>query len=55
MPKPNMKSLLIMIMIGAVTVTAIYVYTRFRIPPSHEETNPIVEEIIDEIINTENP
>ena len=53
--KPGLKMILILIGIVSVTVGMIIVFTRFRIPHPADESNPIVEEIIEEIYETENP
>lgn len=44
--KPSMKMLLIMVAIGAVTVAAIFAFTRYRLPKLNDTTNPITEEIL---------
>lgn len=53
--KPGLKMILILIGIVSVTVGMIIAFTRFRIPHPADESNPIVEEIIEEIYETENP
>lgn len=53
--KPTLKSLLIMIGITAFTVGIIFTYTRFKLPPQADETNPIVEEIVEELYEAETP
>lgn len=53
LPKPGLKGVLVMIAIGAVTVGAIFLYTKFPLPSVHDESNHILEEIIDEINETE--
>ena len=45
MPKPSLKVLLVLIAVVAVTVGVIFVYTKFRVPPPSDFSNPIVEEI----------
>lgn len=52
MPKPSFKAVLVMIAIGAFTVGAISMYTKFHLPPANDESSLIVEEIINE---TETP
>lgn len=49
--KPGLKTIIILSLILSVTVGVIYAYTRFRVPPPTDETNPIVEEIVEEIEN----
>lgn len=49
--KPGLKTIVILSLILSVTVGVIYAYTRFRVPPPTDETNPIVEEIVEEIEN----
>ena len=53
--KPSLKQLIALMAIVAVTVGTICLYTRFKIPPQTDETNLIVEEIIGELYETENP
>lgn len=45
MPKPSLKVLLVLIAVVAVTVGVIFTYTRFRVPPPTDVSNPIIEEI----------
>lgn len=54
-PKPNLKTILIMIGIVAVTVGIILAFTKFNLPDPMDETNQIVEEIIEEVYETEIP
>lgn len=54
-PKPGMKEILAMISVGAVTVGIIFLYTRFHLPPVTDESNQIIEEIIDELAEPEIP
>ena len=49
LPKPNLKAIIALSLVLVVTVGVIFAYTRFRVPAPTEETNPIVEEIIEEI------
>lgn len=49
MPKPSFHTIVILILVGALTVGAIFLYTKFRLPPVNDESNQIIEEIIDEI------
>ena len=48
-PKLGPKAILSLSMVLALTVSFIAVYTRFRVPAPTDETNAIIEEIIDEI------
>lgn len=47
--KPTLKELLILIGLVSLTVGMIIAYTRFRLPDYNDRSNPILEEIIDEI------
>ena len=53
--KPSLKGILTMIAFVCVTVAIIFAYTRFRLPPQNDRSNPIVDEIIEEIYETGNP
>ncbi len=53
--KPNLKSILILVSIMAVTVCIIFAFTKFRIPHHLDKSNHVIEEIIEEIYETENP
>lgn len=53
--KPGLRTILMMIGVVAVTVGIIFAFTRFRLPHHTDETNQIVEEIIEEIYETEIP
>lgn len=53
--KPSLKTLLLLIALGILTVSIIYVYTKFRVPGPGDETNQIIEEIKDGIYETEIP
>ena len=53
--KPSLKGLLILIAAVSVTVGIIFAYTKFRLPDPDDESNHIVEEIIDELHETGNP
>lgn len=55
MKKPSLKALLFMIGIVVVTVSIIFVYTRFRIPSHTDKSSHIFEEIFEEIYETETP
>ena len=54
-PKPTLKTILAMIAFVAVTVSIIFAYTRFRLPSPKDESNQIVNEIIEEINETDTP
>ncbi len=47
--KPGLKTIITLSLILSATVGVIFAYTKFRVPPPSEETNPIVEEIVEEI------
>ena len=47
--KPGLKTILALVAVVAITVGIIYARTRFRLPHPADESNPVVEEIIDEI------
>lgn len=53
--KPSLRMILILIGIVAVTVGIIFAYTQFKLPQPADESNQIVEELIGEIYETENP
>lgn len=53
--KPGLKEILILIVIVAITVGIIFAYTKFRLPHPMDESNQIVEDIIEEIYETSNP
>lgn len=53
--KPGLKTILIMIGIVSVTVGVILAYTRFRLPHYQDESNQIIEEIIEGINETDEP
>ena len=53
--KPSLRSILIMIAIVAFTVGTIMVYTKFRLPAPNDKSNHIIEEIMEEINETNNP
>lgn len=55
LPKPGLKEILIMISIVAITVGIICVNMKFRLPDHSDKSNQIVQEIIEEINETENP
>lgn len=53
--KPSMKMILILMASVAVTVGIIFAFTRFKLPRYTDKSSQIVEEIIEEIYETENP
>lgn len=53
--KPDLKMTLILVGIVSVTVGIIFAYTRFKIPHPSDESSQIVEEIMEEIYETEIP
>lgn len=53
--KPSLKTLSVLSLIVALTVGVIFMYTRFKAPPATEESNPIVDAIIEGIYETEEP
>ena len=55
LPKPGLKQILMMIAAMGVTVAIIFAYTRYRLPDQKDTSNPIVDGIMGEIYETENP
>ena len=55
LPKPSLKQILMMIAAMGITVAIIFAYTRYRLPDQKNESNPIVDGIMGEIYETENP
>lgn len=53
--KPGLKTILALIAAVGITVGAIFAYTKFRLPNPNDESNAIVEEIIEEINESETP
>lgn len=53
--KPSMKVLLVLIALVIGTVGIIFAYTKFRLPPQNDESNQIVDEIIEDIYETSTP
>lgn len=47
--KPGLKTIITLSLVLAFTVGIIFAYTRFRVPAPTEESNPLVEEIIEEL------
>ena len=52
LPKPSPKAIISLSLVLALTVGVIYTYTRFRVPAHTDESNAIVEEIIEEFEGT---
>ena len=55
LPKPGLKQILMMIAAMGITVAIIFAYTRYRLPDQKDTSNPIVDGIMGEIYETENP
>ena len=55
LPKPSLKQILMMIAAMGVTVAIIFAYTRYRLPDQQDASNPIVDGIMGEMYETENP
>ena len=53
--KPGLKTILAAIFVTLFTVCVISAYTRFKLPPQTEESNPIMEEIMEEFYEPETP
>jgi len=53
--KPSLKTLMVMIITVIITVGIIFGFTKFKVPAHTDESNQIVEEIIEELYETENP
>jgi len=53
--KPSLKTLMVMIITVSITVGIIFGFTKFKVPAHTDESNQIVEEIIEELYETENP
>ena len=49
LPKPNLKQILLIIGIVTVTVGIIIFWTRFRVPPTSYESNPIRDAITEDM------
>ena len=49
--KPDMKTIITLSLVLCVTVGIILAFTRFRVPAQTEESNPIVDEIIEDVYN----
>lgn len=54
--KPSIKTILALSLVLIATVAVIFGYTRFKAPPQKDETNPIVNAIVEEMYDeTEEP
>ena len=53
--KPGLKQILALIAVMGITVAIIFAYTRYRLPDQKNESNPIVDGIMGELYETENP
>lgn len=53
--KPGLKTILSMIAVVVITVGIIFAYTKFRVPPANDETNPITDGLIEEYHDSETP
>lgn len=47
MPKPSLKTILILIAIVSITVAVIFACTKFKLPRFNDRSNPVIEEIVD--------
>lgn len=53
--KPGLKTILALIAAVAITVGIIFAFTKFKLPATDDQSNPIVDEIIDYNYGTDNP
>lgn len=53
--KPDLKTILALIAVVAVTVCIILAFTKFRVPSHEDKTNPIMNEIIGDLNEDETP
>ena len=53
--KPGLKQILAMIAVMGVTVAIIFAYTRYRLPDQKDESNRIVEELMEDANETTQP
>lgn len=53
--KPGLKATLLLIGATAITVGIIFAFTKFKLPAPDDESNLIVDEIIEGLYETENP
>lgn len=49
LPKPDLKTILVLIGIVCVTVGIILAYTKFRLPDQKDPSNPIIEDFMEEV------
>ena len=54
-PKPGLKEILLIIVLVMITIGVIFAYTKFKLPDATDESNPLVEEIMEECNETEIP
>ena len=50
LPKPGLKEILILVAVMGVTVAIVMLFTRFNLPHHLDETNRIVEELIEGLL-----
>ncbi|MGN0159670.1 MAG: CDP-alcohol phosphatidyltransferase family protein [Brotaphodocola sp.] len=55
LPKPDLKMILSLIALVSATISIIFAYTKFKLPNPFDESNQIIEEIMEEIYETEAP
>lgn len=48
-PKPNLKTILILIFAVVVTVGIIFAYTQFHLPAQNDDSNPLMDELMEEV------
>ena len=53
--KPGFKTILLMITVVAITIGAIFAYTKFKLPKMDDESNPIVDELMEDTDATDDP
>ena len=53
--KPGFKTILLMITVVAITIGAIFAYTKFKLPKMDDESNPIVDEFMEDTDATDDP
>ena len=54
-PKPDLKMMVIMLLVMLLSVGLIFAYSRLRLPKQDAETNPIVDELMGEGYDAETP
>ena len=52
--KPGLKTILTLMTIVIVTVGIIFAFTKYRLPKQSDKNSPIVEDLIEDIYETEN-